>query len=272
MQQPIGFTWQEYLDGACGKYALQHALLLLGIPVTRKDTNKATGVPPVITRLFGTNPEQLKRGLKYFGCKGIDGYLDSPDRLREKLDGFLARGCPAILAVEDDEHWIVIAGKRSANEYYWIDSADEDLIGCWNWKDIVEWIGSETYYLIGVVPRNKGLREHSLVARFSQIVRLLDDEDLREYWGYYLEDLHEMFDCPVLYGVPAREFFRQYGAMVYQASCYYYLHSDEKKMLWELENYRKVAIAHCLTVSTEEIPKAIAHLSAALTCIACVEQ
>lgn len=43
MQVPIGFDWQS--TNACGKYSLQHALLLLGVPITQRDADGLTRVP-----------------------------------------------------------------------------------------------------------------------------------------------------------------------------------------------------------------------------------
>ena len=274
MQEAIGFDKQAKLSGACGKYSMQHALLVLGIPITQKDASKATGVPPIAAMRFGTDRSELKRGLRYFGCDAVEYvFLDDSDKLRKKLDWLLESGCPVILSVEGDDHWIVIAGKESENKYYWIDSADDDVIGYWSWKDIVDWIDNDEYYLMGVEPKNQSQLRHSLVRDWSKVYALLDDEDLCDYWGYYLEDLVEIFDSPIgaADALTAKEFFDQFSKMIHDASCYYYLYSDADKMKWELGNYRKVATLHNLTVSRDKIPQAIASLSAALTCIACVE-
>ncbi len=273
MQQVMGFTTQNYLDGACGKFALQHALLLLGIPVSQKDITKATGVSPIITRAVGTGPNRIIRGLEYFGCRAVEHTADSPAAFRRQLDEMLAKGCPCIISVEGGSHWAVIAGK-SSGRYWWIDSADEEVFGCWNWRKIVDWIANEEAYLIGVKPKSSRQLLHSLVPHFQKVTARLQDEDLREYWGYYLSDLIESFDCPAdgSEAITAGEFFSRYGKQMTDAVCHQYLYADEDQVSWELENYRAVAEAHSLTVSKSKVTWGIANLTAALTCISILEE
>jgi len=136
-----------------------------------------------------------------------------------------------------------------------------------------DWIENEVYYAIGVMPKRKLQLRHSLVVNFRCIGTLLEDNDLREYWGYYLEDLLDSFDLPTVESdaLDAEDFFRKYGKLLLDACCYCYIDPGERKMRWESENYRKVAMAHRLTVSKGRIPEAISNLSAALTAIVCME-
>jgi hypothetical protein len=212
--------------------------------------------------------------LNYFGCRAVKHCYRDPEKLREELNKLIAIGCPSILSVENDEHWAVIAGKHSKNNYYWIDSADDDLIGCWEWSDIIDWIDNKEYSLIGVKPRSNMQLRHSIVPNFSRIYTMLDDDELCEKWGYYLEDLLEIFDSPLGNGksITAREFFQRFGHLAFDASCYYYFYSDREHMKAELDRYKNVAISHDLTISLKAIPAAIANLSAALTCIACIDE
>jgi hypothetical protein len=272
MQQVIGFTMQNIGDGACGKFAIQHALLLLGLPVSQKDINKATRLHPIITRATGVGPSRIIRGLEALGCRGLERACEDATKFRYELDGMLDKGYPCILSVEAGSHWAVIAG-RSGVKYYWIDSADEDVVGCWKWRDIVEWIDSDLGYLIAAKPMRKLQLRHSLVPSFSRIATLLEDHDLREYWGYYLQDLLECFDCPdgASDAITARGFFSCYGKQISAAVAHQYLYADEERVAWEMSNYRKVAVAHNLTISKAEIPWAIADLTAALAVIVCTE-
>ena len=134
------------------------------------------------------------------------------------------------------------------------------------------YINNQEYYLIGVKPKNEKQLSHSLVPNFSKIYSLLADNDLRQYWGYYLENLNKMFDAHeggdnIL---TAKEFFNQFDKNIYNSACDN-LYTDFNKVERELDNYRKVAIAHNLLISKDNIPSAIANLSAAMTCIACTE-
>jgi hypothetical protein len=326
MQEAIGFQNQPWYSGACGKYALQHVLLLLGVPITQKDANKATRIPSVLTFIKGTNEKALIKAIKYFDCtpiiiKGKKIYL-----FKKQIDNYLSKGCPIILSVESGSHWVTLAGKKSKNLYYWIDSADPKIVGYWTWQDIMEWCcedcGGEGIvecdncdddgridcddcdgdgcincqgrgwlkcdvchgkcvvecdscfglYGIAILPKDANQLKHSIVNNFTPVYNLLiDDDELCEYWGWYLEDLNEVFDCPknTQSIMTSEEFAKKYGRMIYDSINYYYLYADENQMAWEMGNYRKVANAYKLFMSKEKVHEAIAGLSAALTVIAC---
>lgn len=195
---------------------------------------------------------------------------------RKLVDSYLAKECPIIIGTDDYNHWMVLAGKSSDGKYFWVDSNDDDLYGIDGWDEVADWMYTTVdsargdYYLIALEPNDSNGPRHSIVKKFSAVYDLFDDNDLAEYWGYYLEDLTEAFDCPKdgEASISAEEFFDQYGKLIYNAACYYYWYADERQMKWEFSNYRTVARCHQLTVSQSGIPNAIANLSAALTLIA----
>jgi len=268
MQQKIGFDWQPVLSGACGKYSLGHALLLVGIPLTKKEANKATGVPTFVTIAFGTNEKQLKKGIKYYDCHPIEYSTTRKNNFRQKLDGLLKKGIPSIVSLQGDDHWAVICGKRNKDEYYYIDSADSELISYYHWDELVADIDNDTYYLIGVKPNNANYLKHSLVHNFSEVEKVLNrGDELYEWWGYYLEDLNEVFDCPdsTKNVITASEFFDTWGRKIFNTAKYFYQYFDEEQMKWELNNYRKVAELHNLTLSKDKLNEALISFSAALT-------
>jgi hypothetical protein len=257
MQEIIGFEQQSLGDGACGKYALRHALLLLGIPVSQREASAATQVPPWKAMQRGTNEAEIKRGLKEFGCTGVEYLGRSRRAYTAHLNACIRRGLPVIITTQHDEHWAVIAGRKSPSMYYWIDSAETEVIGAWAWKDILEWIDNDVYYGIGVQPRNAAQLKHSIVQRFDEYAPLMKDATLRQYWGYYLDDL---------YGEPVgrmspRHFFDAYRTAIVDTICMQYPMADRETLAWEMKNYETVALAHRLVPSLIE-------LTAALTLIA----
>jgi hypothetical protein len=273
MQEPIGFEWQG--PGACGTYSLQHALLCLAVPITQRDAQRAARVTRKSLPLFGTNEQKMQRAIRERSCKPVVRSLYHRRVARLEIDRLLDVGCPVILSVRGGDHWVVVAGRRR-EEYVVIDSNDKVLVRAYDWEQLADWmiVGSDDgeYYFIGVRPRDERWLRHSIVHRFGTVWGMLADEGLRTHWGYYLEDLLEAFDCPPSpRGLPARRFFEEHGELLFQVSCHYYYQAKPTKMRWELSNYRKVAIAHELTVSRERVPRAIASLSSALTCIACIE-
>jgi len=257
MQEIIGFEQQDAGDGACGKYALRHALLLLGIPVSQREASAATQVPPWKAMQRGTNEAEIKRGLKEFGCTGIEYTGRSRRSYTAHINRCLRGALPVIITAENDEHWAVIAGKKSRTEYFWIDSAEPEVIGCWHWNDILAWIDNDVFYGIGVQPRNREQLAHSLVPRFPEYAQLMKDPTLRQYWGYYLDDLYG----GSLNGESPRQFFEKYRKPIIDTICIQYPEADKETITWELKNYETVAVAHNLVPSLIE-------LTAAMTLIA----
>ena len=271
---PIGFNWQS--KGACGKYSLQHALLLLGAPITQCDADRLTRVPRERAAKHGIDESAIKRAVRSAGFVPLEHNYSTPGRARRAVDGMLGRGIPVIVCVEACDHWGVLAGRQGA-KYIWIDSLDDDLIGAWTWEDIDDWFDVDEdepeYYLLGVKPKRTADLRHSLVPRFPEVRKLLDDADLCEYWGYYLEDLLEAFDSPAADGaVAATEFFDRHHKTLFAAVSHYYADADTAKLRWELGNYRKVAVAHGLAVSPSREVEAVARLSAALSVILCLDE
>ncbi len=270
MQQTIGFDHQKANSFNCGQRALIHALLLLGTPLSEDDAHKTTKIPRWFAKINGTNEKAILRGIRKVGCVAYDHSYSDPEEARAKVDSYLKLGLSIILCVEDFKHWAVLAG-RSGDKYMWIDSFDDALIGAWSWNDITDWIESDEFYFIAVSPMDpEGLR-HSIVPQFSSIAKTLKaDTEFAQWYGYFLEDLLEVFDCTYeKTSMSAKDFFDKYGETIYQNSVSWYAYADEQSNRWEYENMKRVALAHKLTVSIDRIPEAIAGLTATLTCIAC---
>jgi len=268
MQQQIGFDWQSFYSGACGKYSLVHSLLILGIPLSLKEATKATGLSWWETARIGTDESKIKKAIRSFDCKPIEYKTMSENDFRKKLDSLLRLGVPAIVSFDGDDHWAVICGNRNKDEYYYIDSADSELISYYRWDDLVDDIDNDTYYLIGVKPNNANNLKHSLVHNFSEVEKVLNRGDaLYKWWGYYLEDLNEVFDCPdsTKNVITASEFFDIWGRKIFNTAKYFYHYFDDAQMKWELNNYRKVAEMHNLTLSKDKLNEALISFSAALT-------
>ncbi len=229
MQEKIGFNWQSKYSGSCGQYSLQHSLLLLGIPITQKDAHKATKVHPIIAAIKGTDENKLKKGIYHYNCHPIVFTTMNKIKFREKLDNLLMKGIPAIVSFNEDEHWAVVCGKKSQNIYFVIDSNDYDLITSYHWSDLVDYIDNDTYYLIGVKPNNENYLKHSLVRNFSKAEKVLNrGDELYAWWGYYLEDLNYIFDCPASGNniISAKEFFKNWGEKIFNSTKYFYVNFD----------------------------------------------
>ncbi len=264
----IGFDYQRRHDGNCGQRALVHALLILGHPISEDEAHQLTDRPRWKTRLWGTNEHHLKLGVRRAGFKPMARLVYDRAEAHRKIDFMLEAGNPVIICTEDNQHWAVLAGKAGSSAYYWIDSADDDLYGAWNWTDIADWMEfNGEYYFIGVAPKTKADRRTSAVPDFSRMYQEFDDDELAEYWGWYLEDLRDCFDLPehTAGAVNAREFFEKFGRIIYGACKDACRELDDNQLRYEYGNYRKVALVHNMSVSRERLEEAIARLTSAIT-------
>lgn len=277
MQEVIGFDYQGSFSGSCAQRALVHALLLLGISVSEREAHKATDIPPWLAAWHGTDESHLKKGIRRAHCAPVECSTDEEPAMRAFIERSLRRGMPVIISTDYGGHWAVLAGKHSADELFWIDSGDDELYGAWKWRGIAEWMyddHEEEYYCIAVKPKNESQLFHSLVPRFEKVYELFDDVDLAEWWGYYLEDLNEIFDNPPE-GTPALssdDFFDAYGTEITDAALHYCLFAEREKTEWEMKNYRTVASMHALSISDERVPQALIKLTSALTALVCTER
>jgi hypothetical protein len=270
VQEQIGFDSQGALAGNCAQRSLIHALLLLGIPISDTIAHRRTGVGRFVVMFKGTTESALTKAIHRSGCIASLHETTRATEARTTIDQFLVNGMPVIVNV-DSEHWFVLSGKQSRDEYYWIDSSEYPIVGCDDWEQIQEWMDSEDrhYVFIGVRPADDRQLDHSIVKDFGRVSDLWDDEELAEWWGYYLEDLTEMFDCPSEGPIiQASEFFERYGEEVVDAVDYAHGFSDRNLLKWEMGNYVKVAKAHKLTLSEEARESALIGISVALTFLA----
>jgi hypothetical protein len=267
IQEKIGFDRQGYLVGNCAQRALVHSLLLLGIPVSISAAHRRTGVSWLATTITSTTEGALLRGIARSGCIAHPYELDDERKAKKLIDGFIREGKPVIINTEESNHWMVLAGKYSSKGYYWIDSDDPDVYGGDSWDEIAWWMEhKERYYAIGISPPTDDNLRHSIVRNFHDVYALFGDDELAEWWGYYLEDVIEIFDCPKdeeFY--TAEEVFDRVFQKIVDSVHFYNGVREKRHVEWEFGNYRKVANAHRLTLSKERIEDVTIDLAVALS-------
>lgn len=107
----------------CGPAAVANALRALGREMTEERVEKKikaiadTGDPAVQT---GTIEAQIAKALAAFRVPATQLQLHHPIVALMALRGFLWTGHPVLLAVDNDEHWVVATGVRGG----WIDVVD----------------------------------------------------------------------------------------------------------------------------------------------------
>jgi hypothetical protein len=265
MDKKYGFNYQEH--GNCGQYALLNSLLLLGIPISVNDAHHITRVSRLKALWEGTKPEKIIRGIKKYGCRAEPFSSNDEKKLKVKVDSYLESGIPLIVCVEDYEHYAVLSSKIN-NKYYWIDSADEDIIGHSSWSEITDWLESseedECYYFIAVIPpkNNNVLKDIDKLLKISR-----KNEDLFNNYGYLLRDLLDIMDSQGSSGkqIPVAEFLDRHRDKAINGIEELYYYTDKKELNQILKDYITIATLHNLTIDAEIVIDVSARLTVMLT-------
>jgi hypothetical protein len=265
VDEKLGFNYQE--NGNCAQYSLLNALLVLGIPISIKDAHKKTKVSRLKALWEGTDPENIIRGIKKYGCKAEPFSYKNEIKAKAKIDAYLEAGIPIIICVDSWEHYTLLAGKRD-NRYYWIDSAGPDIINHSSWAAIEEWMESpdedEKYYGIAVIPpkQNNALKDIDKLLRLSR-----GDEDLFNNYGYMLRDLLDVIGDQKSTGrlFSAAEFLSTYQDKIMSNIEYLYYYTDKKYVAKKMKDYITIAELHNLSFTDADEIDVIIRISVMMT-------
>jgi hypothetical protein len=254
---------------SCGVQALHHALLLLG---KSSDLNRLLADFPIHKNVyFGTELKDLTVAARSCGARPENLSSSSLRSLRGGISRALKAGSPVILGSEPHCHWLVLAGFGGDGGYVWIDSADPDLSGKWDWDEIADWLKGdedeeiEEFQAIGIHagPRDKPSR--SMVPHIAGVYELLgSDSDLAGEWGAYLEELDAIFEYEAMRGpkIDAETFFAENEEAIVQPVLWMKNGDlDEKTVREVYANYRTVANFHSLELPDVFQTHAVAHMA-----------
>ena len=286
-----GFIHQSDYYG-CGAYALKHALLLLGMPIQIEKSKKLCKTisygqafrEEILNPKFildpkgqinkyqsvpGTDEQGLFRGIKKMKCLPVQKNTLSKKETKIFLIECFNLGMPIIAHVnwsqdeEDTGHWLVLAGIYHG-KYIVIDSApfrNDDIITLYTWQEFVErltWCDDDReyfqFYGIGVKSTN-----HSAIFQLKKVIpKLLKDEYLREWWGYYLSDILEL-DRP--HGKKAADYFKKSKEIIH--STWYWIGGDLNIALAKqtLEYYRLLCEVYEIKLTDEFLVMFTAEMS-----------
>lgn len=283
--KPTGFEFQEEYD--CGPFALSHALNLIGIPSEMEDMRvKSRYVAPksflggmwklIYDDNLGTDEKGIKSAIKKIGATKEEYHSDNPTEALIFIDNNLSKGYPIIMFVnysqdyDDDGHWMVCAGKLD-DYYVIIDSApdgyekidfydEEELLDRFVWYEEDYEEEDEWYYdiyLLAVKPNNTP----SCVKNISKFCNeLMSDEDLQEWWGFYLNDLLDISNYS--FGntegkILLSEIIEKHQEKIFESISYWLEEIDEEYLEYEIENYKIVANAYEFSVPESAVEETI---------------
>ena len=266
-EEKHGFERQIKNDRNCAQHSLAHALLLLGEPTFLKIVHKRTDRTRTQTMQGGTKSRDLIKGVNRSNCVAIPIEVNTENEAKSHIDTFLEEGIPVIAHINKASHWIVLAGKDDNQNYYWIDSEKAKIIGRDKWKNIRHWLyANSTYYFTGLKPKNEERIDFSLVKRIPVLYPIFNDHYLMNRWGYYLEDLLEIFDTPnhTKDVISSKEFFQKYAVKIVDAVQNYDGETSRNNIKAEIINYMIVANAYNMSVTQDREMDALINLSVAI--------
>jgi hypothetical protein len=177
----------------CGPFALKHALLMRGVLASEWDISRLAGA-----NHDGTDEAQLESAARHYGCELPTIRKHEPDAAREELSGFLRRGIPCLLCVDQWDHWVT-AVHEEKGQFILLDSEKPEVIVVVDWPQLRDlWVYQEEdneapiRTLFDVHPLVPGDRTPTR-ARFSleraHHLRQPENRGLAGLWDVYVEDL-----------------------------------------------------------------------------------
>lgn len=144
---------------SCGPSSVRAALYVLGHTVTEAALRRWAG-----TTAEGTDERGMLRAIAHYGHRGKEYQAESGKRSWDWLRASLGRGRPALLCVDQWNHWVTVVGRLGAELLVFDpDSSDgrrkkysglmvyskQDLLTRWIYTD--EETNKQTYYGISVI-------------------------------------------------------------------------------------------------------------------------
>ena len=297
----LGFEYQPNYGGSCGVYSFGHALNLVGIPNLIDDSKHNVKFVSLFDSIkinlrlknlkkgfnlindWGTLDGGIISGIKKSDCKPIQINTKNSEKAKKFINDNLIKGNPIIMSVNwdydvnDGGHWAVCGGK-SKNNYIVIDSApvdaNTDIISLYTWAELEDrfvWFkdayDNDGYYEFNLIAVESKSTPSCVKQMGSIIEDLLDDGDLQEWWGYYLNDLLAVCD----YDFKAKSksillgnFIAQHEKTIVEIINYWFGDIDIEDLEYELNNYLIVAKAYQLTISENKKEAAILSFASAL--------
>jgi hypothetical protein len=145
----IKFHHQPFGSGACGKFAIQNALLFMGIETTQDVLDRLTESSKYMTAKYGIDQMQIRDALRALKLNPkFHRFVNKIDKAKSKLDKVLKRS-PVIMSAYQGQHWNVI-GKKSGNYYYIADSDRKPVFIKKTWNQLIKEIvqdESDIYFI-----------------------------------------------------------------------------------------------------------------------------
>lgn len=214
-QQPN--AWQ------CGPFALKHALIVHGIAADEDEIAAVAGA----CAATGADEAQLARAADGYACDLPVVRRYEPERARRALVRCLRWGIPALLCINQWNHWITAVNEEDG-EFILFDSHDPAVITIAAWEELQErWAYRRNgrrasprrplYDLHLLVPRTPLWTRARFTCARARHLRLPQHRDLGCRWSRYLTDLLPLTAPPSVQTelvIPLADVVRRHAATV----------------------------------------------------------
>lgn len=261
-QQPN--RWQ------CGPFALKHALLVHGILVPESEISRVAG-----TNQYGTDEVKLAKAARRYGCSLLMIRKHEPERARRQLSGYLRKGIPCLVCIEEWGHWVTVV-KEEKGQFILLDSQERPVLmiaswpqlrGMWVFRQPDEYDEEKIhtiYDLHPLVPKGRVRTRAKFSLELARYLRRKSNREFAQLWDEYVEDLLAICRprTPLSKEVISLgEFLRRHEVMILDQLEYW--HGDIKVSAARrtLERMHLVADTYGLVVRRDDEKRAIAGVS-----------
>lgn len=259
----------------CGPFALKHALIMLGKIVNEKQLSRLAG-----THWWaGTDEIKLARAARRYDCDLK--FIRRKNALRAKRELLLSlkRNHPALLCVDNWNHWITVVGAERG-KFIYVDSRRAPVVCVDTWRGLKRrWLFKEPdaddptqvetlFDLHPVVPRFRVRTKAYFSLKHARYLRRPENRDFAAHWDEYFNDLSSICHprTPRSEKVfPIGELLRRHGIMIRNQIAYWHGGVKPAHVDKILRNLRFVAQTYDLVVRREDEKRAIAAITANLS-------
>jgi hypothetical protein len=259
----------------CGPFALKHALIMLGKFVNENNVSRIAGTHWWV----GTDEIKLAKAAKAYDCEMKVVRRTNSLRAKRELLLSLKRGHPALLCVDEWNHWITVVGAERG-KFITIDSRKAPVVCVDTWRALKRrWVYHQIddddptqiktlYDLHPVIPRFRARTKAHFSLKRAHYLRRPENRAFATHWDEYFTDLSSICTprTPRSEKVFAMgELLRRHGVMIRTQIAYWHGTVKKERVGRMLRNMKFVADTYDLVVREEDEKRAIAAITANLT-------
>ena len=259
----------------CGPFALKHALVMLGKIVNEKEVSRIAGAH----WWGGADEIKLARAAKAYDCELKLIRRKSPLRARRELLHSLKKGYPALLCVDDWNHWITVVGAERG-KFIYVDSREEPVVcvdiwaslkNRWGYNQLDEDDPTQTETLFDlhpVVPKFRARTKARFSLKQARYLRRPENRAFATHWDEYFNDLLHICHPRGRKSekvFPLGELLRRHGTMIRSQIAFWHGAVKDSKVEKMLKNLQFVADTYGLVIRKEDEKRAIVAITTNIT-------